>query len=534
MADEHHAFASSGEDAIARALDVRADTTADELPLSQFDEYYEIARTADGIINGDYRRIALQFPDELLHDSVSIYRRLKAKHVDADAMVHYGHACLTQNSRLPVIYVFGQKPFDVSACVASVLDFFTQYMEDLRREEDTRKPSVLVLKHDVGYTHAAETLYQDLQRALKPLGTEVLYQRIAISTLPASASKTLSPSTETSSANGLPEAHSQTHPKTPFDPSPEGIHVESESSNPFLLYIGGESLTLTNLLMTHGLTHVFAYEPATHITRLASSQSNRLLMRRYAAVQRARDADVFGILVGTLGVASYLPLIRHLRELLARHRKKSYTISVGKLNPSKLANFLEIECFVLVACPENSVIEAKEFLRPIVTPFELEVALGAAPSWTGRYVLDFDRLLAEAPKLDADGKTKSTAESRETGAGGEDEDTDEDDDPDRPMFSLVTGTYRHAKRYGAGGDTRAVESVAGSGSEVVLRNQDNAVATLADSAAGMFLQTRSYRGLETRVGEDAPSVLEQGRSGVARGYRDVDHRPPVSEAGEQS
>jgi len=39
--------------------------------------------------------------------------------------------------------------------------------------------------------------------------------------------------------------------------------------------------------------------------------------------------------------------------------KKSYTISVGKLNPSKLANFMEIECFVLVACPENSIVEAK-------------------------------------------------------------------------------------------------------------------------------------------------------------------------------
>lgn len=58
-------------------------------------------------------------------------------------------------------------------------------------------------------------------------------------------------------------------------------------------------------------------------------------------------------------LASYLPLIRHIRALLTRHKKKSYTISVGKLNPSKLANFLEIECFVLVACPENSVIEAK-------------------------------------------------------------------------------------------------------------------------------------------------------------------------------
>lgn len=45
--------------------------------------------------------------------------------------------------------------------------------------------------------------------------------------------------------------------------------------------------------------------------------------------------------------------------MLTNAHKKSYTISVGKLNPAKLANFLEIECFILVACPENSVVEAK-------------------------------------------------------------------------------------------------------------------------------------------------------------------------------
>ncbi len=37
---------------------------------------------------------------------------------------------------------------------------------------------------------------------------------------------------------------------------------------------------------------------------LQSSETNKLLMRRYVAVQKARDADVFGILVGTLGVGS--------------------------------------------------------------------------------------------------------------------------------------------------------------------------------------------------------------------------------------
>jgi diphthamide biosynthesis protein 2 len=81
---------------------------------------------------------------------------------------------------------------------------------------------------------------------------------------------------------------------------------------------------------------------------------------------------------------------------------------VGKLNPAKLANFIEIECFVVVACPENSVIESKEFFRPIVTPYELELALQTTqPSWGRDYVLDFDRLLAD---------TAAAAEAKETGS----------------------------------------------------------------------------------------------------------------------
>jgi diphthamide biosynthesis protein 2 len=35
-------------------------------------------------------------------------------------------------------------------------------------------------------------------------------------------------------------------------------------------------------------------------------------MRRYAMLQRARDADVFGILVGTLGVGTFLAVVTEI------------------------------------------------------------------------------------------------------------------------------------------------------------------------------------------------------------------------------
>ncbi|KAG5637479.1 hypothetical protein H0H81_004450 [Sphagnurus paluster] len=486
MTTENTAFAASGEEAINRSLEVQIDTSAQDLLPHQFDEFYEMARTAEEITKGDYKRVALQFPDELLHDSVPLYRRLKAKigegrelyvladtccvdevaaqHADADALVHYGHACMTQTSRLPVIYVFGQKPFHVSACVNSVVDFFSRHIEIQKDEDSPTRLDAILLKHDVGYTHAMEGLFHHLQNALNTIGIKILYERLSKITLPGAPFPG-------SDALDIPSSQSEAR---------QGVD-SSEASKSVLLYIGGESLTLTNLLMTHGLSEVFLYDPTTFKTSLASAKTNRLLMRRYAAVQRARDADVFGILVGTLGVASYLPLIKHLRALLSRNRKKSYTISVGKLNPSKLANFLEIECFVLVACPENSIIEAKEFLRPIVTPFELEVALQAVPSWTGRYVLDFEHLLInqqQKPELTQSG------------------DKNESDDPDRPVFSLVTGTYRHMRRYG--GEALQEQNTNGTDSAVVLRNHDDAVAKLASSAAG----TSAFWDASTFVAEE--------------------------------
>ena len=217
-----------------------------------------------------------------------------------------------------------------------------------------------------------------------------------------------------------------------------------------------------------------------------------MLMRRYAVVQRAKDADVFGLVVGTLGVASYLPLLDRLRSLLRRHHKKVYTLAVGKLNPAKLANYLEVECFVLVACPENSLVDGngKDYHRPIITPFELEVALGEQ-EWSGEaYDLDFARLLLDREETPV----------RETS-----------EDDDTPVFSAATGKLRTVKRYGG-------QSTMLAGRELALRNDRLEVATAMDSAAGQHLAGRTYTGLDPRFGADGPANLEVGRTGIARQY----------------
>ena len=41
---------------------------------------------------------------------------MTAQHNNADSIIHFGPSCLSPTQRLPVLYVFGQQPLDVTTC----------------------------------------------------------------------------------------------------------------------------------------------------------------------------------------------------------------------------------------------------------------------------------------------------------------------------------------------------------------------------------------------------------------------------------
>ena len=70
-------------------------------------------------------------------------------------------------------------------------------------------------------------------------------------------------------------------------------------------------------------------------------------MRRYMMVEKTKDADRIGILVGTLGASKYGAIIDQVRQNVKKAGKRVYTFLVGKPNVPKLANFpgLCYKCF---------------------------------------------------------------------------------------------------------------------------------------------------------------------------------------------
>ncbi|KAG0010746.1 Diphthamide biosynthesis protein 2 [Entomortierella chlamydospora] len=564
-------FADDGSAVIAREIEVHHSRLATEAQdkIIACSDIYEIDRTVKVIKERGYKRIALQFPDDLLPDSglvAQLIREQTGSSVYILADTSYG-----RTSRLPVIYVFGKQPVDVQEC-ANVFDGF--FGED--------KAKKMVLMYDVIYSHCVDKLMETLEGEMrytniiksrvetesnlgfvlsdqKPIQTSSnkccqnqgsccngesksccsqgaagssssCQNRANVNGSSCTSSSGCQTSTSTMAAQQQPSlaekqsveddsTTSDNHKRRRFGRTydlPEGDSIEDYT----LFYIGDESPTLSNIMMTHSKCEVYSYNPEKKEGRLESAQVNRALMRRYFLVQKAKDADVIGIAVGTLGVASYMTMIQHLKALIESKGKKAYTFVMGKLNVAKMANFMEIDCFVYVACPENSLIDSKEFYRPIVTPYELEIALSKSREWTGEYVTDFQQLLPDDDKIGVD-KIKISQAQLDAASDREDEDeSDQDSDEDQvPHFSLVTGQLKQNKRYTSNKeDSKELSALIEGTKDLTVRNKNTSIATLMSSAAGEYLQSREFRGLEVQLGETPVELATEGRAGIARGY----------------
>jgi len=170
---------------------------------------------------------------------------------------------------------------------------------------------------------------------------------------------------------------------------PSGDSVQ----NYIVLYIGEESMFLTNLMLTLKDCTFYLYDPKMKTCQKQNHSINRLLMKRFYLVERIKDAQIVGILVATLSVSRYLEMVNRLKVLLNHAGKKYYVFSVGKINVAKLSNFPDVDVFVLVSCPESVIFDSSEYYHPIVTPYEVELACDQDREWTGKVVLDFSSLL---------------------------------------------------------------------------------------------------------------------------------------------
>ncbi|KAF2655241.1 diphthamide biosynthesis protein 2 [Lophiostoma macrostomum CBS 122681] len=543
------------------------------LPDEQIALTYEIERTVREIREGRWKRIALQFPDQMLVDAPRVYEALTqglgkarrnvpngtrapqreengttdgelasgieqlsveiekepeerlfiladtsygaccvdevaAEHVDADVVVHYGRSCLSPPSRLPVIYVFTERPLDLNQVVST-----------FKRTYPDRSQKVILMA-DIPYSHHIP----DLHARLESEGYDYTYATSIIhkpsSLLP---NRTIPP--DATDPDALREY--------------QLFHISSPPT----------SLLLT-LSSRVGAIHI--YPTDTPSPTAIPTSSAMTLRRRYALLTSLSTVSVFGILINTLSVKNYMHMLSHVQSLISAAGKKAYTFVVGKVNAAKVANFSEVGGWVVIGCWESSLIESSEFWKPIITPFELRLALQGDEErvWTGEWTGDFMAVLGEKEQQEGQGDEQVTAATngRPTqidSAEQEDQpgDYDSEEESAPPEFDLRTGRYvshsrpmrsstststahAHAAQNGIAGASTAPSSNA----LTKRANGDLAQVGGVVSPGAEFLRSqRTWQGLgsdytETQDGEgdgngDGHAArMEEGRRGIASRY----------------
>lgn len=535
------------------------DTSSPRLSDEQVAITYEIERTVREIRDGRWNRIALQFPDHMLVDAPRVYEQLSrglakakraqsgsagapkrdgtatvedlgeqletnmgleekiddtdrlfilgdtsygaccvdevaAEHVDADCVVHYGRSCLSPPSRLPVIYVFTARPLDLAQTAAT---FEATYPD---------KAQKVILMADIPYAHHLPALHSRLEAA----GYTSLF----------STSIVHNPSS--------PLPNRTTPPGTAADKSAlldwALFHI---SSPPDALL-----LTLSSRVAS---THIYPTTPSPEPPVAEVANTRMTLRRRYALCTSLSTTPVFGILINTLSVKNYMTILAHVQSVIAAAGKKSYTFVVGKVNAAKVANFSEVGGWVVIGCWESSLIESKDFWRPLITPFELEIALmqDGERVWTGEWNADFGEVLEDARTKKIGEEKKKKKEEKDEGTADADYDSEEESAP--PEFDLRTGRYvSHSRPMASSSSSTSTKPIpqtadhdpATPASNALTKRATGALASVNGvvSPGAEFLRSKrtwvglgsDYNDPET-VGERA-AKMEEGRSGIARGY----------------
>ncbi|XP_017762704.1 PREDICTED: diphthamide biosynthesis protein 2 [Eufriesea mexicana] len=434
------------------------------------DDFYEVEKCGKWIDTHNLNKVCLQFPDNLLPDSVEIALRLEshinkkvyilgdtscgsccvdeiaAQHINADSIIHFGHACLNPTMRLPVFHVLPKQEIDIKEVINR---FKLHYVNQFER---------ILFFYDVAYAHKIENIY----KILNPI-----YKNLIFTSLNCISNVEFTDVKNNSSTIILGRCFK--------------LDKKYKIEDYIAFFLGDDGKTFTTLAMTIPAKKWYYFEN-NNIIEYDILNTSWLKRRRYI-VEKLKDAKVVAIVVATLGIKDYLKVITMIKHILKEKKKKSYILSVGKINPTKLANFPEIDAFVVITCPENEIFDSREFLKPIVMPYEVELAFNSSRECYTQYCMDFRQILPGGMNyIDFKASTDSDV-------------------------SLITGELRNFDE-----NVPCTDKM----SDLVINNSSGVIAI--GKAGAEFLQNRSWKGIEQRLGKDAVHSAEIGRCGLPNCY----------------
>lgn len=120
---------------------------------------------------------------------------------------------------------------------------------------------------------------------------------------------------------------------------------------------------------------VVVLDPNLEEPREIDQIKDKILRQRHAAIERAENARVFGIIVGEKIGQRRLRRAKELRKLLRWKKKDAALILMDRFDPEKLRS-MGFDAYVSTACPRIAIDDVAMYDKPLLTPQELEIVLG--------------------------------------------------------------------------------------------------------------------------------------------------------------
>ncbi|KAI6678627.1 hypothetical protein NL676_039423 [Syzygium grande] len=329
---------------------------------------FEVHKCVARILAAGAKRVALQLPEGLLMYSLLLsdvfaafaavehcfvlgdvtygaccVDDLSALALGADLLIHYGHSCLVpvDTTTVPCLYVFVEIRIDVGHLV-----------ETLKLNLGGECSDVVI---------AGTIQFAGAIRAAKPELESCGFRVLVPQAKPLSAGEVLG----------------CTAPR---------VRSDSNEGTQLAVFVADGRFHLEAFMIANPEIKTFRYDP--YMGKLFLEEYDQKGMResRRNAILKAREhARSWGVVLGTLGRQGNPRILERLEKKM-REKGFDYTVVLmSEITPGRIALFEDsVDAWIQIACPRLSIDWGDAFHKPVLTPFEAEIALGFVSGWWER------------------------------------------------------------------------------------------------------------------------------------------------------
>ncbi|KAB1206967.1 Diphthamide biosynthesis protein 1 [Morella rubra] len=328
---------------------------------------FEIHKCVWRVRSSNAKRVALQLPEGLLMYSLVLsdiltsfasvsqcfvlgdvtygaccVDDLSASALGADLLIHYGHSCLVpiDATSIPCLYVF----VDIQIDTQRLLQTLT-----LNLPAATTRSIVL----------AGTIQFASAIRSVKPELEKHGYRVSIPQSKPLSAGEVLG----------------CTAPKI----SNDGGEMEER----VIVFVADGRFHLEAMMIANPGVRTFRYDPYMGKLFLEEYDQKGMKESRKNAILKARkEAKSWGIVLGTLGRQGNPRILERLERRMEENGLDYTVVMMSEISPQRVALFGDsVDAWIQIACPRLSIDWGEAFEKPLLTPFEAEIALGCIPGW---------------------------------------------------------------------------------------------------------------------------------------------------------